>query len=165
MFQNWCNAIHALSGKLSLMLFLFLQIVEARAMLMQCLQHQSKFETEQLFHRKDDFGMHSEEDTSKDIPEVFPSMLQQTASVIPITDFETEKHPIQVTEVAVVDKSVIKEQLTKDGSKTPNVLQESFDDDIDDWFDEEAELSGHTTIPIGDEEDVSFSDLEDDDGK
>ncbi|BAS86208.1 uncharacterized protein [Oryza sativa Japonica Group] len=141
------------------------QIVEARAMLMQCLQHQSKFETEQLFHRKDDFGMHSEEDTSKDIPEVFPSMLQQTASVIPITDFETEKHPIQVTEVAVVDKSVIKEQLTKDGSKTPNVLQESFDDDIDDWFDEEAELSGHTTIPIGDEEDVSFSDLEDDDGK
>uniref|UniRef100_J3LSH2 BSD domain-containing protein n=2 Tax=Oryza brachyantha TaxID=4533 RepID=J3LSH2_ORYBR len=140
------------------------QIVDARAMLMQCLQHQSKLETEQLYHRKDDFGMHSEEDTSKDIPEVFPSMLQQTASVIPITDFETEKHPIQVTEVAVVDKSVIKEQLTKD-SKTPNVLQESFDDDIDDWFDEEAELAGHTTIPIGDEEDVSFSDLEDDDEK
>lgn len=165
MFQNWRNTIHALSGKLSLILFLFLQIVEARAMLMQCLQHQSKLETEQLFHRKDDFGMHSEEDTSKDIPEVFPSILQQTASVIPITDFETEKHPIQVTEVAVVDKSVIKEQLTKDGSKTPNVLQESFDDDIDDWFDEEAELAGHTTIPIGDEEDVSFSDLEDDDGK
>jgi hypothetical protein len=44
-------------------------------------------------------------------------------------------------------------------------LQESFDDDIDYWFDDEAELSGHTTIPIGDEEDVSFSDLEDDDGK
>ncbi|KAG8062468.1 hypothetical protein GUJ93_ZPchr0003g18220 [Zizania palustris] len=141
------------------------QIVEARGMLMQCLQHQSKLETEQLCHRKDDFRMHSEEDTSKDITEVFPSMLQQTASVISITDFETEKHPIHVTEGAVVDKSVIKEQLTKEYSKTSNVLQESFDDDIDDWFDEEAELAGHTTITIGGEEDVSFSDLEDDDGK
>ncbi|CAM0876005.1 unnamed protein product [Alopecurus aequalis] len=145
------------------------QIVEARGMLMQ---HQSKHETEQLRRHKEDYGMlhkedygtHSEDDTSKDITDAFPSVRHHAASVIPITDLEVEKHAIQVTEVAVVDKSVIKEQLTEADTKASNDLQETFDDDeTDDWFDEEADLGGHTTILIGDEEDVSFSDLEDDD--
>ncbi|KAF7044033.1 hypothetical protein CFC21_053312 [Triticum aestivum] len=137
------------------------QIVEARAMLMQ---HQSKqHATEQLRRHKDDFGTHSEDDSSKDVMEAFPSVRQHAASFTPITDFEIEKHPIQVNEVAVVDKTVIKEQLREEGSKASNVMQETFDDDIDDWFDEEADLAGHTAILIGDEEDVSFSDLEDDD--
>ena len=127
------------------------------------MQHQSKHETEQLHRHKDDFGTHSEDDTSKDITEAFPSMRHHAASVIPITELEVEKHAIQVTEVAVVDKSVIKEQLTEADAKASNDLQETFDDDVDDWFDEEADLAGHTTILIGDEEDVSFSDLEDDD--
>ncbi|XP_062212291.1 uncharacterized protein LOC133913224 [Phragmites australis] len=140
------------------------QIVEARAMLMQRLQCQSKLETEQLCHNKDDLGVQSGEDTLKARTEAFPSARQEAASVVPITEFEIEKHPIHVTEVAVVDKSVIKEQLTKVHTETSNVLQETFDDDIDDWFDE-ADLAGHTTIHIGDEEDVSFSDLEDDDVK
>uniref|UniRef100_A0A453HA04 BSD domain-containing protein n=1 Tax=Aegilops tauschii subsp. strangulata TaxID=200361 RepID=A0A453HA04_AEGTS len=119
--------------------------------------------TEQLRRHKDDFGTHSEDDSSKDVMEAFPSVRQHAASITPITDFEIEKHPIQGTEVTVVDKTVIKEQLREDGSKASNVMQETFDDDIDDWFDEEADLAGHTTILIGDEEDVSFSDLEDDD--
>uniref|UniRef100_A0ACD5WAN4 Uncharacterized protein n=1 Tax=Avena sativa TaxID=4498 RepID=A0ACD5WAN4_AVESA len=136
------------------------QIVEARAMLMQ---HQSKHETEQLRLHKDDFGVHSEDDNSKDITEAYSSMRHHAASVIPVTDLEVEKHAIQVTEVAVVDKSVIKEQLSEDDTKASSVLQQAFDDDTDDWFDEEANLAGHTTILIGDEEDVSFSDLEEDD--
>lgn len=127
------------------------------------MQHQSKQETKQLRCHKDGYGTHSEEDVSKDVIDVFPSMRQHAASFIPITDFEIEKHPIQVTEVAVVDKSVIKEQLREDGTKASNVMQETFDDDIDDWFEEEAELAGHTAVLIGDEEDVSFSDLEEDD--
>ncbi|KAK1597810.1 hypothetical protein QYE76_037295 [Lolium multiflorum] len=137
------------------------QIVEARAMLMQ---HQSKHETEQLRRHKDDFGLHSEDDASKDVTEAFSSMRHHAAPVIPITDLEVEKHAIQVTEVAVVDKSVIKEELTEEDTKASNVLQEAFDDDdTDDWFDEEAALAGHTSILMGDEEDVSFSDLEEDD--
>lgn len=136
------------------------QIVEARAMLMQ---HQSKHETEQLRRHKDDFVVHSEDDASKDITEAYPSMRHHATSVIPVTDLEVEKHAIQVTEVAVVDKSVIKEQLTQDDTKASNVLQEAFDDDTDDWFDEESDLAGHTSILMGDEEDVSFSDLEEDD--
>ncbi|TVU45253.1 hypothetical protein EJB05_04734, partial [Eragrostis curvula] len=141
------------------------QIVEARAMLMQSLQYQSKLETEQLYHHKDDRGVQSGEVTLKDSREAFLSVRHETASVVPIPEFETEKHPIQVTEVAVVDKSVIQEQLSKDHTEKSNVLQDTFDDDVDDWFDEEANLAGHTTIHIGDEEDVSFSDLEDDDMK
>lgn len=141
------------------------QIVEARAMLMQRLQYQSKLETEQLGHHKDDLGVQLREDTLKDGTEAFPFMRREAASVMPITEIEIEKHPIQVTEVAVVDKSVIKEELPKDHTETSNVLQEAFDDDIDDWFDEEADLAGHPTIHIGDEEDVSFSDLEEDDVK
>ncbi|XP_066379569.1 uncharacterized protein [Miscanthus floridulus] len=141
------------------------QIVEARAMLMQRLQYQSKLETEQLGHHKDDLGVQLRGDTLKDATEAFPFMRREAASVMPITEIEIEKHPIQVTEVAVVDKSVIKEELPKDHTETSNVLQEAFDDDIDDWFDEEADLAGHPTIHIGDEEDVSFSDLEDDDVK
>ncbi|KAM0841545.1 hypothetical protein ACQ4PT_058970 [Festuca glaucescens] len=136
------------------------QIVEARAMLMQ---HQSKHEPEQLRRHKDDFGLHSEDDSSKDVTEAFSSMRHHAAPVIPITDLEVEKHAIQVTEVAVVDKSVIKEELTEEDTKASNVLQEAFDDDTDDWFDEEAALAGHTSILMGDEEDVSFSDLEEDD--
>ncbi|CAL4927116.1 unnamed protein product [Urochloa decumbens] len=141
------------------------QIVEARAMLMQRLQYQSKLETEQLGHHKDDLRVKLQEDTFKDGREAFPFMRQETASVMPITEIEIEKHPIQVTEVTVVDKSVIKEDLPKEHTETSNVLKEAFDDDIDDWFDEEADLAGHPTIHIGDEEDVSFSDLEEDDMK
>lgn len=141
------------------------QIVEARAMLMQRLQYQSKLETEQLGHHRDDLGVQLREDALKDGTEAFPFVRQETASVMPITEIEIEKHPIHVTEVAVVDKSVIKEELPKDHTETSNVLQEAFDDDIDDWFDEEADLAGHPTIHIGDEEDVSFSDLEEDDVK
>ncbi|KAJ1293768.1 hypothetical protein BS78_01G094100 [Paspalum vaginatum] len=141
------------------------QIVEARAMLMQRLQYQSKLETEQLGHHKDDLGVQLREVTLKDGTEAFSFMRQEAASVMSITEIEIEKHPIQVTEVAVVDKSVIKEELPKNHTETSNILQEAFDDDIDDWFDEEADLAGHPTIHIGDEEDVSFSDLEEDDVK
>lgn len=63
------------------------------------------------------------------------------------------------TEVEVVVKSVIKEEPPKGHVETSNVLQD------DDGIDEENNLAGHPTIHIGDEEDVSFSDLEEDDVK
>jgi hypothetical protein len=63
------------------------------------------------------------------------------------------------TEVAVVDKSVIKEEPPKGHAETSNVLQD------DDGIDEEANLAGHPTIHIGDEENMSLNDLEEDDVK
>jgi hypothetical protein len=132
---------------------------------MQQLQCQSKLKTEQLSRHKDDRGVQSREVIVKHSVEAFLPVRREAASVVPIPEFETEKHPIEVTEVAAVDKSVIKEQLSKDHTERSNVLQDTFDDDVDNWFDEEANLAGHTTIYIGDEEDVSFSDLEEEDVK
>ena len=47
------------------------------------------------------------------------------------------------------------------------MLEEKYDDDGDDWLKEESSEiigTGGTTIPIENEENVSFSDLEEDDG-
>ncbi|GLT46825.1 hypothetical protein SLA2020_205550 [Shorea laevis] len=89
-------------------------------------------------------------------------------------EIETEKHPVQTTEMQVVDKSVIEEQPVSQtkyqhlvAGPPPVVLDEQFDEDGDDWLKEETSEvvgSSNTTIPIGNDEDVSFSDLEDDDG-
>ncbi|PSR87912.1 Protein PRRC2A like [Actinidia chinensis var. chinensis] len=51
--------------------------------------------------------------------------------------------------------------------KSTVVLEEKYDDDGDDWLKEESSEiigTGGTTIPIENDEDVSFSDLEEDDG-
>ena len=89
-------------------------------------------------------------------------------------DFETEKHPVQSTEIPIIDKSVIEERPISYAmeqnlhSDSPSrVLEEKYDDDGDDWLKEEiSEIigTGGTTIPIENEEDVSFSDLDEDDG-
>ncbi|XP_073041137.1 uncharacterized protein [Primulina eburnea] len=89
-----------------------------------------------------------------------------------LADSETVKHPIESKDIQIVDKSVIKEndtsQVTNQSIKSGflNVLGEKDEDDADDWLKEESSeivpTSG-VTIPIGNEEDVSFSDLEEDD--
>ena len=56
-------------------------------------------------------------------------------------------------------KSIIKEEPPKGHVETSNVLQD------DDGIDEENNLAGHPTIHIGDEENLSFGDLEEDDVK
>ncbi|XP_059624027.1 uncharacterized protein LOC132267011 [Cornus florida] len=86
-------------------------------------------------------------------------------------DFETEKHPIPSTEIQIIDKSVVEEgpvNWTNDESshsRFSSVLEEKYEDDGDDWLKEESSeiVNGGTTIPIENDEDVSFSDLEDDD--
>ncbi|KAH1082494.1 hypothetical protein J1N35_022255 [Gossypium stocksii] len=72
----------------------------------------------------------------------------------------------------VVDKPVIEEEPTKvikhqhSTFDSSGVSIEKFEDDADDWLKvETSEAFGRsaTTIPLGNDEDVSFSDLEDDD--
>ncbi|XP_071730920.1 uncharacterized protein [Rutidosis leptorrhynchoides] len=84
-----------------------------------------------------------------------------------LVDIETEKHPIPTEEeVRIVDKSVIQEEPRKEETKT----EDETDKDEDDWLKEDnsENVTGTTTttntIPIENDEDVSFSDLEDDDG-
>lgn len=88
------------------------------------------------------------------------------------THKNVEKQPAISSEIQIVDKSVVEGGLAthKNVEKPQSVstikLQESDGDDGDDWLKEEGtEFVGvsKTTIPIDNEEDVSFSDLEEDD--
>ncbi|KAJ4755746.1 BSD domain-containing protein [Rhynchospora pubera] len=130
------------------------QIVEARAMLMQTLQSKSKAEAER----------HSKEYFTTTIPDGIG---------FPVTDIDTENQSILSTEVQVVDKCVIREEPSWD-QQTKNIVSDSqtiplqsFDvegDSDEDWFNKETELQENiATMHIGSAEDVSFSDLEDDD--
>ncbi|CAA3019756.1 Hypothetical predicted protein [Olea europaea subsp. europaea] len=88
---------------------------------------------------------------------------------------EIVKHPVESIKIPIVDKSVIEEEVidqVKDQNlkSGPSKVLEAKDeeqDDGDDWLKEESsEIGGAsgTTIPIENEDDVSFSDLEEDDG-
>ncbi|KAA3474055.1 BSD domain-containing protein [Gossypium australe] len=156
------------------------QVVAAREMLMPGLQYRAKMKVVED---------HSERDTSKitaDLPREeslsLPCSSQSKAVLLKATgseegdtaivvEIETEKHPVKSGEMQVVDKSVIEEEPTKvikhqhSTSGSSGVSIEKFEDDADDWLEETSEAFGRsaTTIPIRNDEDVSFSDLEDDD--
>ncbi|KAJ4714690.1 putative BSD domain-containing protein [Melia azedarach] len=93
-------------------------------------------------------------------------------SVVAI-DFETEKYPVQSNEMQIVDKSVVREEAVDSTkhqhslSSSSVAIEEKFEDDGDDWLKEESSemvgMSG-STMQLGNDEDVSFSDLEEDDG-
>lgn len=98
-----------------------------------------------------------------------PEVATSTAA----TEFVTEKHLLQNIEIQVVDKSVIEEgpmdQIKYENSVTGSsrALEEKFEDDGDDWLKEdslEAVGMGGVSVPVMNEEDVSFSDFEEDDG-
>ncbi|KAA8550157.1 hypothetical protein F0562_001827 [Nyssa sinensis] len=97
----------------------------------------------------------------------------ESPTSIVATDFETEKHPISSTEIQIVDKSVAEEgpvnwtNTQNFHSGSSRVLEEKCEDDGDDWLKaESSEIvgGGGTTMLTENEEDISFSDLEEDDG-
>lgn len=88
------------------------------------------------------------------------------------TFFETDKHPVESSELQFIDKSVIEENTivkTEDENSivgpSSKILDRNYEDDDDDWLEEDDELHGYsgTTVHVVNEEDISFSDLEDDD--
>ncbi|KAK8544284.1 hypothetical protein V6N13_034646 [Hibiscus sabdariffa] len=159
------------------------QIVEARAMLMHEIQHPAKAKTAEDHPESGTSNIAAdsphEESLSVPSPTQSKPMLSkesETEVATPTTsvavEIPTEKHPVQSTEVQVVDKSVIEEEPIKEvkhqhstsGSSVVSI--EKYEDDADDWLKEEtSEAVGinATTVPLGNDEDVSFSDLEDDD--
>lgn len=83
------------------------------------------------------------------------------------TEAETEKRQIPSEEVRIIDKSVIQEELRNEIKVEDQDIVE--DKDEDDWLKEDSSenvtgTTTMTTIPIENDEDVSFSDLEEDDG-
>lgn len=109
-----------------------------------------------------------------------PSQESLVGKTVNPQEIETDKHPIESKEeIQVVDKSVIEERNSSTDSSSSsrfvNVQAEDVEEeeeDADDWLNDEESsdavsgMEGGVTTkhPLGeDEEDVSFSDLEDDD--
>ncbi|OIV96392.1 hypothetical protein TanjilG_09819 [Lupinus angustifolius] len=148
------------------------QVMAARAMWMQELHKQMKpdvesFRISSTYSR--DTAQHndfipslSDGAYSGDMPQWTHEYEARTA------DNETEKHMVESSETLFTDKSVIEENLS--GNKDLNcgrssqVIIQDYDDD-DEWPEEDSDLGGYsgTILPMVNEEDISFSDLEDDD--
>lgn len=88
------------------------------------------------------------------------------------TDIEIEKYALESTEMEIIDKSII-EETPVIASKYKDiklglpskVISENYEDDGDDWPQEEiSEYGAYSGVDtrFGSEEDVSFSDLEED---
>ncbi|KAL3525581.1 hypothetical protein ACH5RR_013953 [Cinchona calisaya] len=157
------------------------QIVKARALLSLELKNRTKAKLPDCSVE----GSTDVQDSSSNQHEEPPSVPTKTDhNVMPETPFpesgtstakaehEMEKYPVMSTEIAIVDKSVIEDKYVdqaKDQNRVVdsyNVLVENDEDDADDWLQEEISEVGASggTIPVESEEDVSFSDLEEDDG-
>ncbi|KAG7627924.1 putative BSD domain-containing protein [Arabidopsis thaliana] len=113
----------------------------------------------------------------KSEPEPVKTITVETIHSAERSEFETEKHTVETKEVQVVDKPVIEErpapayhdkpvQSLVTGS-SPRVIDVQVDDDADDWLKDEdnaGTVSATTNHLVQDvDEDVSFSDLEEDD--
>ncbi|EOA13408.1 hypothetical protein CARUB_v10026447mg [Capsella rubella] len=143
------------------------QVLESRAMLSHQLQKSNKLPME---------AGSSEANAVIVEPFAVPELSPvEIVSTIESSDFETEKHPIESQEIQIVDKSVIEgfEASTASSSRVINVqVDDEEEDDADDWLNDEDTSSvsaiegrASTNHPIiEDEEDVSFSDLEEDEG-
>ncbi|GFY99434.1 BSD domain-containing protein [Actinidia rufa] len=132
---------------------LFMQILKARASLTEELQSRTKSKPEQDWSRGDTPCSNDISNVPHKKSDSVPfnaqseSLSHETPAIKPATslldaDFETEKHPVQSTEIPIIDKSVIEER-----PQSSEIIG-----------------TGGTTIPIENEEDVSSSDLEEDDG-
>ncbi|XP_066335565.1 uncharacterized protein [Miscanthus floridulus] len=114
---------------------------------------------------------------SKDTAVVTPSRMEESTRTVSTEDAAKEEHSAQMSEIPLTDNSPpkndqlkqpladISEQSRVDIQKTDNVEDGDMveDDDGDEWLEEETGDPGNTKIPIADDEDVSFSDLEEDD--
>ncbi|OVA10683.1 BSD [Macleaya cordata] len=156
------------------------QIVEGRAMWMRELQKRTKPEPEPewlrrgtSYFRESTYPLQEQHLSvlSDDSTEPMPlnKFNYETAHSVSATDYDITKYPVVGTETRFIDKSVVEEEpvihhrnrdLLAGVSK---ILDQKYDDDSDDWLEESSEIGefSRTTIPLGHEEDVSFSDLED----
>ncbi|KAL8117816.1 uncharacterized protein LOC141723432 [Apium graveolens] len=157
------------------------QILEARALLTHNVKKQTNANPEQDWssrgasYTEDSINSQGDEHLSVSSVAELESVPIETSASEPV-DFplvpETEKHPITSSEIPIVDKSVIEEGNVKPkkdqnlhSASGSSIVETNDEDDADDWLKEENSGIGsskETTVPIDNEEDVSFSDLEED---
>ncbi|CAN1825581.1 hypothetical protein LINPERHAP1_LOCUS31219 [Linum perenne] len=144
------------------------QVMEARSMWMQELHKQTE-PISDWFGRSSSYARQSSDVTANEAFHTPRAFEVQTTSFE--SESETEKHLILSTELPFVDKSVIDEKpvvknehkvmLSGTSSKITIPSYEYEEEDV--WPDAEGSEYGDCKSPIilGDEEDISFSDLED----
>lgn len=161
-----------------------MQIVEARARLTGELQNRTKAKPELESEGNSSYSKETTIPPHEEHPCVLSSSQSESAplkmsaiesaSSIVAADDATEKNTVFSTAAQIVDKPVdedgrVKEIKNLDSlSGSPSrILDEKDEDDVDDWLKEESSETagpGRATMPLVNEEDVSFSDLEEDDG-
>ncbi|XP_061338903.1 uncharacterized protein LOC133285660 isoform X2 [Gastrolobium bilobum] len=155
------------------------EILEARAMLTQTLDKRSKEKKESDFSARSTVSSKEEEqhlfvpsNAQLESAPLQTSAAEAAPSMV-VSDVEMEKQHVQSTLTQIIDKSVFKEtpiNATAEQSwsgSTNRFLDETYEDDTDDWLKEDSsEMVGRsgTSLHTGNEEDVSFSDLEEEDG-
>ena len=156
--------------------------MEARAKLTQELHSRTKAKPEpesEGSYSKETTNPPHEEHTSVPSSSQSESAPLKTSAIEPATsmvasDFVTEKHTVLSTEAQIVDKSIVEEGPVKEvknqyspSGSSAQTLDEKYEDDGDDWLKEESSETvgaGRAAMPLVNEDDVSFSDLEEDDG-
>ncbi|XP_008796989.2 uncharacterized protein LOC103712287 isoform X2 [Phoenix dactylifera] len=148
--------LHSRLNKLDAELLSTPQIVEARAMLLQDLQNRTKPGSERpgrgtLYRKEDATSVPIEHEVvvpSRTAygtgPSKTPSFGEPTSDPLPPLQSKIKDFPSETSKVSIVED----------------------EEDGDDWLEEDTGEMGSTggaAIPLGHEEDVSFSDLEDDD--
>ncbi|OIW10901.1 hypothetical protein TanjilG_27850 [Lupinus angustifolius] len=157
------------------------QIVEARAISSQALDKRSEENKISDFFPGANVPSNEEEERlSVPSSAQFESAPLQTSAVeaapsMVVSNVEMKKHPVQCTGTHIIDTSVVKAApvnptVEQSSSGSANRFldgsHETYEDDADDWLKEDtSEMvgSGGTSVPICNDEDVSFSDLEEDD--
>ncbi|XVE70212.1 hypothetical protein DITRI_Ditri10aG0054900 [Diplodiscus trichospermus] len=156
------------------------QVIEVRALWMKELQKQTKPENDWYGRTTYHLGngsslMHEDFIPSSSSYFAFETLSPRTYTSEPAssitTDYEVEKHPVESAETRFVDRSVIEEKPVSNTEDKHHhmVLPSSrisiptFEDDEIDWPEDDSEFVGHNgaAICVGNEEDISFSDLED----
>lgn len=136
------------------------RLVKARAMWMQELQKMTMPET--------DFFARETSHLKENMYFTHDNMDSHRVDGAYLNESEIRKHQCETQPVDLVEDSVIKEdeinRTTKDSCASYRVPLQDFDEDDDDWLEDTSDLEGYdgTTMSLINEEDVSFSDLEDD---
>ena len=157
-----------------------MQILEAREELLQSSPSTKKLGSEGIGGSSEDRNVPSTQAENrefspssiqdKSVMSEAPSFQEPTPDPLPVA--EADKHPISTTEPEIVDKSVIEEELVVKTeiksipAEKPNLYTVEDDDDkeVEEWLEDMEHVSSKTgnDTSVGQDEDVSFSDLEDD---
>lgn len=159
---------HTLLLHFTFFIFYFIQILKAREVLLQSSPTKKRLGPDD--GSSQNWNVASTKGDNSGMSEA-PSLEEATS--VPMNVVEADKHPISVAEVEIIDKSVVEEELvvkneTKSipsDSEKANLHITSDDDDkeVEDWLKDVAPVSSKTgnVNSAGQEEDISFSDLED----